>query len=1195
MSAHEQLSLAPPPGPSNGETATAAPRGPAPTAEQAAAIGNRDRDVFLEAGAGTGKTRVLVERYCEAVAADGVEPERILAFTFTEKAAAEMRRRVRVELSRRADTATDAADRARLQAAARAGEAAPITTIHGFCRRLLASHPAAAGLDPRFRVLDADEAGRLGRACFDEVLAELADGDDAVALTAAGYRGRLASIVLAAHGALRNRGAGAADLPAIDAAAIDGRAEPATPEETAALTRGYDALRRLIAAFAERFEARKADRSAVDFDDLQVLAVELLARNPAIAEAQRSRFDHLLVDEFQDTSPVQVELVRLLAGPDTSTFTVGDAAQSIYAFRGADLESFRRVRGELAAGRGPRPTAMLGLTGSFRSTPDVLAAVNAVGAALLDDFTPLAVGREPVEPAGPAGPAVELLLTHGKGWGDEDAGTAITTAVESPQSRVAEARALAGRLRELADEGVPPASMVLLLRAYTHVDAYAEALELAGLDPYVVGGRGYWSSQQVGDALCLLACVANPLDDEALLGALASPAAAISPDGLWMLRRVAGRRHLWPAVEELAGAGRRADGDAAAEPAPAGRDPEQAERDAGPAERDARHAQRDLEQAGRDPEQAKRDVERAERDAEQARWAERLGAGDRERLAGFHETLVGLRAGAALLPLDELVERTLEAFGYDLAALLMSDGLRRAANLRKLVRLAAEFEAHEGRDLRAFLEQAADRAALGGREAEAAVAAEEHDGIRVMTVHAAKGLEFECVAVADLGRKLCSGGQPPSLRIAFDGAPAASPGGAEPPRIGLRLARAAASSIDLAGYRELNDAAADAEAEESSRLAYVATSRARSRLLLSGTVDPGKDLDDSELPLRRHSVLSRLLPALGASGEDGQIVSAAPAAVLPGVAADPPAAAPIVIRVNAPGTAAAKRLGLDRRDAGAAAGPAGGRPPMIALAERGTAAARSLSYAALADYGRCGYRFLAERVLRLGADTAIAGGAAGPSGMGFGRAVHELLEASARRSWQAPPPDEVAATMRREGFDEADAESAAALVAAWIGSDLLASLRSEQAELRPEVPFRVALGVDTVIRGTVDLLVTRRGRPPLFVDYKTDRVAPDDEPALPDAYELQRLLYAAAIAEATGAERVESAYCFLRAPGHPVLASHDAAAIAAGRARIEAEVARIRSGDFAPTAEPRPSLCHDCPARARLCPHPPELTLGGSG
>ena len=232
---HEQLELGAPA--AVAEVEPARPSGRAgPTAEQAAAIGNRDRDVFLEAGAGTGKTRVLVERYCDAVDVDGVEPERILAFTFTEKAAAEMRRRVRVELSRRASSSGDPAGRARLQAAARAGEAAPITTIHGFCRRLLASHPVAAGLDPRFRVLDADEAGRIARACLDETLAELAGADEAIALTAAGYRNRLGSIVLAAHSELRNRGVSEPLLPDIDVTAIDGRDEPATPAEVEAIT-----------------------------------------------------------------------------------------------------------------------------------------------------------------------------------------------------------------------------------------------------------------------------------------------------------------------------------------------------------------------------------------------------------------------------------------------------------------------------------------------------------------------------------------------------------------------------------------------------------------------------------------------------------------------------------------------------------------------------------------------------------------------------------------------------------------------------------------------------------------------------------------------------------------------------------------------------------------------------------------------
>ena len=100
--------------------------------------------------------------------------------------------------------------------------------------------------------------------------------------------------------------------------------------------------------------------------------------------------------------------------------------------------------------------------------------------------------------------------------------------------------------------------MVVLLRAFTHLDAYEDSLERAGLRPYVVGGRGYWSQQQVADVCALLATIANPLDDQALFGALASPACGLAPDTLWLLRAAAGkRRHVWPAVERASWAGAR--------------------------------------------------------------------------------------------------------------------------------------------------------------------------------------------------------------------------------------------------------------------------------------------------------------------------------------------------------------------------------------------------------------------------------------------------------------------------------------------------------------------------------------------------------------------------------------------------------------------------------------------------------------
>ena len=303
----EQLELLtdPEPGPAPPE-----PRAVAPTAEQAKAIDSRDVDVFLEAGAGTGKTTVLVGRYCDAVDLDGVSPEAILAFTFTEKAAAEMKRRVRVELSRRADSA-EGERKQTLRGAAALGEGAPISTIHGFCRALLGSHPAAAGIDPRFRVLDQSEANRLAADAFAAALRELARDDDDVVRLAAGFRSRLGSLVNGAWRELRNRGIAAPALPEIAQVVLDGELGDEPEEQLEALALGSLAgLDRLLREFGSRYERLKADRSGLDFDDLQLGALELLRENEAIRQACHERYAHVLVDEFQDTSPMQVELVR---------------------------------------------------------------------------------------------------------------------------------------------------------------------------------------------------------------------------------------------------------------------------------------------------------------------------------------------------------------------------------------------------------------------------------------------------------------------------------------------------------------------------------------------------------------------------------------------------------------------------------------------------------------------------------------------------------------------------------------------------------------------------------------------------------------------------------------------------------------------------------------------------------------------
>src|SRR6187551_1214554 len=174
-----------------------------PTPEQAAAIAVRGRDVLLEAGAGTGKTGVMVDRYCRLVCDSGLPPDSILAFTFTDKAAAELRQRIRAELARRAGRGSERA------ASALAGiGGAWVTTIHGFCNRVLAAHPVAAGVDPGFRVLDAPETGRAAREAFDDAVVDfLADGDPAREETVAAYDLEgLRAMIAAVHDELRSRG-----------------------------------------------------------------------------------------------------------------------------------------------------------------------------------------------------------------------------------------------------------------------------------------------------------------------------------------------------------------------------------------------------------------------------------------------------------------------------------------------------------------------------------------------------------------------------------------------------------------------------------------------------------------------------------------------------------------------------------------------------------------------------------------------------------------------------------------------------------------------------------------------------------------------------------------------------------------------------------------------------------------------------
>jgi ATP-dependent helicase/nuclease subunit A len=1245
------------------------------TAEQSAAIRARDGSLLLEANAGSGKTSVLVERFVRSVLDDGIRPPRILAITFTERAAGELRARVRerfVELNRRDE--------------ARETETAWVSTIHGFCARVLRAHAIAAGLDPAFDVLDEATARTLRDRAWDRALGELLDdavGDRVAAaldLVAAYDTDRLRRMIVSAHDRLRSAGQTFPRLPAppptADAQPLRAALAAAASRATAELALAGDGIRvaaarakvdrcvellraqlggehggavaelsfgpaakalrsdactgylaaldayasacrdraaaaavalldELLSRYATAYADVKRARAGVDFDDLELFARDLLEREPALRRSYAERFDRVMVDEFQDSNSRQFALFAALDRGDL--FVVGDEQQSIYGFRNADVELFRAHRATLApAGR------VATLATNFRSRGQILDTINAAFAPRLGtDFVALREGREP---CAVAAPLVELLLTDQSGWdADDPVGTVGDDAIdlgELPRGaawRHAEARLLAQRLRELVDAGeARPEDIVVLLRGLGDLPLFERALEDQDLLTLSVGGRGYWGRQVVRDLCAWLAALANPRDEAALYGVLASPLVGVSSDALAHVAR-AGRGNAWRAIERAFGA-RTARG----------------EEEGGDADEARARAARGGEGAGG----------RSAGGAHEGRedLAARLRDDDRERIAAFAARFGAERALAPRLGLDELLRRVVDATGYDLHVLSLSGGPRRLANVHKLLRLAAAFERDNGRDVRGLADLASAELEAEARETDAPVELGDVKAVRLMSIHAAKGLEFGTVVVADLGRRRPSDDD--DLLVDGD-------------EIGLRLVGLDGTSDRALAYDRLRDRARERSAREEERILYVAATRAQERLILSGgaTVDSWPKEGPGAPPL------SWLGPAL--MGGDLARLPTAQEPELDVAWSDGEHRAWLRCTLNSPATVGRVLRETSLAPAGATLPLAPRRPALPAEPPPAAPApvVRTLSYSSLAAWGACGYRYYLRNVLRLPEEPVIrvaaAAGAAGAGGAGGaastldprvrGTLVHALLEqpglaapdrvaevatahdrvaevaaahdrvaearagpdrvaevatAHDRVAEVAAAHDRVAEVAAAHGVALTDAEAAdvARLADAFASSPLAARIARARTVHR-EHAFAVALG-DTLLTGIVDVLASERGGARLVVDYKTDALDDDTDLAafVDEHYGVQRRVYALAALRG-GAARVEVAYAFLERPREPVAARFDAADAGALEAELLALAAGMLAGEYPVTSHPHRELCESCPGRRALCSYPDELTL----
>jgi ATP-dependent helicase/nuclease subunit A len=1140
------------------------------TAEQRAAIDDREGSALLAANAGSGKTAVMAERCVEAVLQDGVPVGSILALTFTEKAAGELRDRVRRRFLALGE-----------EEHAREVDAGWIGTIHGFCARVLRSRPLAAGLDPRFEVLDEGAAERLARDAYDRAFEAWATARGPAAVdVAAAFGAGLRDLVLAAHSTLRSRGetrpvlavpppapdpdpavlaaaraeaarclatagsgkkveealyalesceralavGGGVPVPAALAAGELKKGSKALEQEPCAAYRAaWTAYRQgcadhharralveiadLLTRFGAVYAEAKAARAGLDFEDLELGVRDLLASDAPGRERWAERFQLIMVDEFQDTNRLQLDVLEALERDNL--FAVGDEFQSIYGFRHADVTIFRERRAAL----GDERTRLL--TANFRSREELLDVLNgAFAPQWAERFAPLLAGGgsdagsgelrlfDPGEP-GDTEPRVELLLTPTRGWEDDD--RLGLAGVEAKPHRRAEARVVAHRIRRELEAGRPARDVVVLLRATASLRLFEEALEEQGVPTYVVGGRGYWSQQPVRDGLAYLAALANPLDEEALLGVLASPFCGVGSDALVLLADAGkGAGGVWAALR-----------------------------------------------AG---------VPKA------------LAADERARLAEFAEFFAAERAHSERLPVEVLLERALEATGYDLATLARAGGERRLANVRKLMRLAREYERAEGRDLRGFLAYAATRDVAAAREGEAPLESEGLDAVRLMTIHRAKGLEFPVVCVADLGRQ--GGGRSERLLIGADGS------------VGLRLSTpgGGATVPALAFERLAAEAAAEEDAEER-RLFYVAMTRACDRLILSGTTDPEKPAQ----PRPAGPPLDWILPALiGVAPEGERVVHGAfdgrPTRVLARLVTPATIAADALTsraRTGTPGTA------LPANKAKVVPAPSPGRP-----------APQRLSYTSLGQYAKCPYRFYLERSLRLPPvkapiPPAVDAPAPGLDARVRGVIAHRLLEELDFARPAAPAPETVLALAAEEGAEltPADVEDIRAIVAAFGASPLCARIATASSARR-EAPFSFPLDPagGALVTGVVDVFA-RTPEGVLVVDYKSDRLG-ELEPAevVERDYATQRIVYALA-ALRDGAPSVEVAYAFLERPDAPVSATFTHRDVPALAERLTNLAEGVLTDRHPVAAEPHRALCGDCPGRATLCSWPEEMTL----
>lgn len=1090
---------------------------PRPTPEQVKVIEAPLEPGLVVAGAGSGKTETMTARVVHLVDNGLVDRDRVLGLTFTRKAAGELSERVRRRLRAldlvRGRARRDAADAGGLLLAPN------VSTYNAYAAALVGEHALRLGVEPSVHVLG--EAGRwqlahdVVQAWPDDLDTELTPGTVTAAVL--GLAGALAEHLVAPADVR----AFAEDWCARVSALPAGGARGAAPKPVRDLLESVR-LRARLMDLVEEFTARKRAADLMDFADQVALAARLARESAEVGRTERARYAVVLLDEYQDTSVAQLALLRNLFGDGAGdgvghpVTAVGDPHQSIYGWRGASAGGLERFPRQFPRASGA-PAEVYALATSWRNDAAVLDAANLVAGPLREAAAARAAVPLPTLRARPGAGSGEVAVALAETPDDE--ARAVAAFVADRRAALAADRAERARAESDGGRGAArkpdPVTAAVLCRKRSQFAALHAALLAAGLPVEVVGLGGLLNEPEVVDLVAALEAAHDPSRGDSLMRLLTGPRARLGLADLHALADWA--RHL-SATDGAGGATGGAAGGVAAE------------RD----DRTVVDALDELPPAG---------------------WTSDRGRSltpdGRARLADLAWVLRTIRRSTAL-PLVDLVAEAERLLGLDIevAARPGRSPAAARAHLDAFRSVAAEFDAQadavHGGTLGAFLEWLA--AALAEeRGLEAPVAELDPDAVQLLTVHAAKGLEWDVVAVPGLvegsfpvrpqttGWVVDRGELPTALRGDREHLPDVDLAGA---------ADLAAVGKRIGDYR---DAYLEHHRGEERRLAYVALTRARAHLLLSAAwwgetkvcrlsaflTEVVAAADAGELEVDRVLWTPEPTP-----GDDGVLVRP-----------EPPAGEPVLwppTRVLGDRQEAVERAAAAVRAASTGAASTGAASTGAAstgAASRGAASpgtTRDDDLAAAGELGAVAAMLLEERDRR----AQERAGVALPGHLAASAVVRLAADPEAfALQLRRPVPQEPSARARRGTAFHAWVEryyGAAALVDvdALPGADddagddaELAALQARflASEWASRTPVAVEVDVDTpvgdvVVRCRIDAVFAEPDGTVVVVDWKTGR--PPRDPAAVRARELQLAAYRLAWARRTGVpvERVSAAF-----------------------------------------------------------------------